>query len=122
MANIIKYKNHELIINACSKIPKKLNYIIYFVGNDSSRLANLLKKKVIEFGLNNKIIFCGKKINPQSFLNNSDIGILVSNEEGFSNTILEYMSFGLPVIASKVGGNPESVKNNYNGFLIVEYI
>jgi len=49
---------------------------------------------------------------------NSDIGILTSNEEGLSNSILEYMSYGLPVIATKVGGNVEQVLNNKNGFLV----
>ena len=49
---------------------------------------------------------------------NADIGILTSNEEGLSNSILEYMSYGLPVIATKVGGNVEQVFNNKNGFLI----
>ena len=36
-------------------------------------------------------------------LNNSDIGILPSNEEGFSNSILEYMAKKLPVIAHRQG-------------------
>ena len=49
---------------------------------------------------------------------NTDIGILTSNEEGLSNSILEYMSYGLPVIATKVGGNVEQVFNNKNGFLV----
>ena len=33
---------------------------------------------------------------------NADIGILTSNEEGLSNSILEYMSYGLPVIATRL--------------------
>ena len=49
---------------------------------------------------------------------NADIGILTSNEEGLSNSILEYMSYGLPVIATKVGGNVEQIFNNKNGFLV----
>ena len=40
---------------------------------------------------------------------NADIGILTSNEEGLSNSILEYMSYGLPVIATRVGGNVEQI-------------
>ena len=48
----------------------------------------------------------------------SDIGIMCSNEEGLSNSILEYMSHNLPIIATNVGGNSEMIKNNLNGYLI----
>ena len=44
--------------------------------------------------------------------------MLCSKEEGFSNSILEYMAASLPVIATDVGGNAEAVKNNHNGFII----
>ena len=47
----------------------------------------------------------------------SDVGISSSREEGLSNTILEFLYFGKPVIATKVGGNPELIDKN-NGFLI----
>jgi glycosyltransferase involved in cell wall biosynthesis len=50
-------------------------------------------------------------------LKNADIFVLTSNYEGFPITILEAMSFGLPVIASDVGGVSEIVDNSV-GYLI----
>lgn len=50
----------------------------------------------------------------------ADIFVLNSGYEGLSHVILEAMSYGVPVIASREGGNPELVKDNFNGFL-VEY-
>jgi sugar transferase (PEP-CTERM/EpsH1 system associated) len=47
-----------------------------------------------------------------------DVFVLPSLMEGISNTILEAMSSGLPVVASAVGGNLELVKDGVNGFLI----
>ena len=47
----------------------------------------------------------------------SDVGISSSLEEGFSNTILEYLSFGKPVIATNVGGNVDIISKK-NGILI----
>ena len=55
-------------------------------------------------------------LNPNYLLNRSDIGIICSNEEGLSNSILEYMNFNLPIVATKVGGNPEMIKNNFLRF------
>src|SRR3989344_2412886 len=50
----------------------------------------------------------------------ADVFVLNSGYEGLSHVILEAMSFGVPVIASREGGNPELIKDNDNGFL-VEY-
>lgn len=49
---------------------------------------------------------------------NSDIYILPSYNEGLPMSILEAMSYGLPVISTPVGGIPEAVEDGVNGFLI----
>ena len=51
-------------------------------------------------------------------MSNIDIFVLPSLAEGISNTILEAMSCGLPVIATDVGGNSELVTNNKSGLLV----
>ena len=47
-----------------------------------------------------------------------DVFVLPSKNEGISNTILEAMASGLPVIATAVGGNPELVEDGVNGTLV----
>jgi sugar transferase (PEP-CTERM/EpsH1 system associated) len=47
-----------------------------------------------------------------------DIFVLPSKREGFSNTLLEAMACGLPVVATNTGGNPELVNDNITGFLV----
>jgi glycosyltransferase involved in cell wall biosynthesis len=54
------------------------------------------------------------------YLNAADIFVLNTGYEGFSHTILEAMSAGLPVITTDVGGNPEIIQDGQNG-LLVEY-
>ena len=106
-----------MIINAFNKLPDRLEWSLNLIGNDTDNIINELKSK-IKFENKDKINFIKKNKNISKFLVNSDIGILTSNEEGLSNSILEYMSYGLPVIATKVGGNVEQVLNNKNGFLV----
>ena len=51
-------------------------------------------------------------------LNSSDVYILPSYAEGSPISILEAMSYGMAIISTKVGGIPELVRENQNGFLI----
>lgn len=47
-----------------------------------------------------------------------DVFVLASKNEGISNTILEAMASGLPVVATSVGGNPELVEDEVTGMLV----
>ncbi len=46
-----------------------------------------------------------------------DIGLLCSESEGFSNTLIEYLQAGLAVTCSEVGGNPEIIEHGITGLL-----
>ena len=75
--------------------------------------------------LNKNIIFLGERHDVLSIIGEFDIGVLLTNTdghaEGISNAIMEYMAAGLPVIATRAGGNPELVKNNVCGYLVPSF-
>jgi L-malate glycosyltransferase len=77
-----------------------------------------VERYIAEHNLSHSVHVLGQISEPRGILNQTDIGLLVSESEGFSNTIMEYMQAGLPIIATNVGGNPELVTHNINGFLI----
>jgi glycosyltransferase involved in cell wall biosynthesis len=58
------------------------------------------------------------------FVRKADIGVLLTDTryhaEGVSNSIMEYMAAGLPVICTDCGGNPELIDNGKSGYLIVD--
>ncbi len=118
IANLIPYKNHRLLIKACSEIKSIKNFKVDLVGDGDFSYKEKLKSEIRKNGLTNKVTFHGKVTDYKNIVKYANIGVLTSDEEGFSNAILEYMSFSLPVIATKVGGNSEIIDHNKNGFLI----
>ncbi|MDW3095921.1 MAG: TIGR03088 family PEP-CTERM/XrtA system glycosyltransferase [Gammaproteobacteria bacterium] len=60
----------------------------------------------------------GSRDDVNSLMSSMDIFVLPSRNEGISNTILEAMASGLPVIATRVGGNPELVVEGTTGVLV----
>jgi glycosyltransferase involved in cell wall biosynthesis len=78
------------------------------VGNGA--LFEALKARVAALGLNDIVWLPGAREDIPSCLRAMDVFVLPSLNEGISNTILEAMASGLPVIAARVGGNPELVE------------
>lgn len=90
---------------------------LYIGGDgDTEKLKNIISKQ----GLDNLITYVGWVDNEKKrdlFLK-THIYILPSYNEGLPISVLEAMSYALPVIATPVGGIPEVVENNINGILV----
>jgi glycosyltransferase involved in cell wall biosynthesis len=119
VANLIPYKGHEDLLNAFALIADKLpeNWQLLCVGKDSGILENL-KKQADNLKIANHIEFLGSRADTVDLLSASDIGILCSHEEGFSNAILEAMAAGLPMVVTNVGGNAEAVQDHITGLVV----
>ncbi len=68
-------------------------------------------------GLTGQALFPGDRNDAADWLRSFDLFVLPSLGEGISNTILEAMSTGLPIVATRVGGTPELVEDGQNGSL-----
>jgi len=81
-------------------------------------LLSEYRQLVTKLGLQAIVWLPGTRDDIAALLRSMHLFILPSRNEGISNTILESMSTGLPVIASNIGGNPELVSDGESGFLI----
>lgn len=80
--------------------------------------TQLLRDYITQHQLDDCVYLTGSIKEPRNLLSQADVGLLVSESEGLSNTIMEYMQLGLPVIATAVGGNPELVSHESTGLLV----
>ncbi len=104
---------------AVAVIQKQKNTIFVAVGYGKNFECC---KKIVQSEFKDKIIFLGRQNNIESIINIFDIGVLSTNtlihQEGISNSIMEYMALGKPVIATGCGGTSELVKDQKTGFLV----
>ena len=119
VANLIPYKGHLDLLEALNLIKKTLpsSWVCIFAGRDDGIGADL-KKLAKKFNISSHVKFFGSRKDVPQLLLASDVSILSSHQEGFSNAILEAMAAGLPVIATDVGGNSEAVLDGKTGILI----
>ena len=115
-----KRKGHHILIEAINLLVQEkihINYLLFGNGNvaDTEYLAQL----ITSYNLDNNVFLLGFNPNAAMYIKYFDIFIHPSiNYESFPMSILEAMSSKVPIIASKVGGVNEMLKNNHNGIIV----
>ena len=113
-------KDYKALINAAVTFISHNDNIRFVLIGDGADFNEV--KSSVPVSLLDKIIFLGKRSDVESIVNIFDVGILLTNTkvhgEGISNSIIEYMALGKPVIATRGGGTNEVVIDNQNGFLL----
>lgn len=119
-SNIYKVKRVDLFARALSKIRDIPIHWTHF-GDGPQDMKIKLFKQVSKFGGNINFTFMGRRKNSEvmEYFSSSavDLFVNVSESEGLPVSIMEALSFGIPVIATDVGGSGELI-NGKNGWLI----
>ncbi len=115
----MKVKNHQLMIRALKRL-RDQGYPVHFVIVGDTPLGSLKDELVAlaqSLAVADRVHFLGFQSDIPGYLNMFDIFVLPSLSEGCSNVIQEAMATGLPIVASRVGGNPELVQHGETGLL-----
>ena len=119
IANFYPTKGLKYLIRAakiiCNLKSETYNPLFVIIG-DGPEYKNI-ESRIMNYGLNDKILLLGSISEAYKYLKAFDIFVLPSVKEGFPYAILEAMSAGLPIVATKMSGIPEIIKNNINGLL-----
>lgn len=116
-ARFTELKNHSFLIQSLAKYNEQRNEknTLLCLGDGPTIEKNMLLSSSLK--LDDLVYFKGSVNDVSYFLKQSKIFVLVSSYKGNPISILEAMSYGLPVIASNVGGIPDVIKNEKNGYL-----
>ena len=120
VANLIPYKGHLDLLHALVQIKDKMpvGWRLLCAGGNSRGILSSLKVETEALGLGEHILWLGSRNDVADLLMSSDIAILASHEEGFSNAILEAMGASLPLVVTNVGGNAEAVVDGKTGYVV----
>lgn len=91
---------------------------LLIVGGSDPAYRSSLEKLAHDLKLADKVTFTGERNDVRAILSEVTLAVLPSLSEGLSNSLLEAMAAGIPVVATNVGGNPEVVQDGKTGFLV----
>ena len=122
-------KDYETYLLSAMRILTKRQDITFLAIGDGSNALGDERKSTYEKCQNmvtpefeHKVSFLGRQENVESIVNILDVGVLMTNQdvhgEGISNSIMEYMALGKPVVATNGGGTGEIVVHKETGFLV----
>lgn len=110
-------KNQKMFLRAAAKVVQMYADAHFILAGEGE-----LKNELAEFAQNMKIPenvhFIGRCDDVPELLSVSEICVLTSIAEGFSNSIIEYMAAGKAVVATDVGGASEAIVEGETGYLV----
>lgn len=114
VAGFRHHKDYDTLVRAARRVLEKRDDVTFVCvggGPDLERIRELARG-------HGRIVFTGQRSDVESIVNAFDIGILSTFGEGISNSIMEYMAAGKPVVAAEGGGTRELVSDGETGFLV----
>jgi glycosyltransferase involved in cell wall biosynthesis len=103
VANLIAYKGHGTLVEAAAYVSRRMPaWSLLLVGEGPERQS--IEEEIARRGLADVITLLGRRDDVGSLLRRADVAVLPSYTEGLPNAVLEAMAYGVPVVATNVGG------------------
>lgn len=118
LASLTPAKDHQTFLRAAALVSRERPDLRWAIVGDGP-LRPRLETLASEVGLADRVVFFGYQRQVADFLAACDLLVSSSRDnEGLSNSILEAMALGVPVVATDVGGNRELVEDRVTGYLV----
>ena len=110
-------KNQPMFLRVANRVLQKFPDT-HFVLAGEGDLSSALEAQAADLGIDENVHFIGRCDGLAELLLISYTCVLTSFAEGFSNSIIEYMAAGKPVVATNVGGAAEAIIEDETGYLV----
>ena len=106
-----------MFLRAAASVRANIANAAFVVAGEGEMLEDL-RALARDLRIERDVFFIGRCNRVAELLFASDVCVLSSKAEGFSNSILEYMGAGRPVVATNVGGASEAIAEGESGYLV----
>lgn len=112
-----KVKNPVVLIGMMKRLKESNREAeLWIIGDGSQR--RMLEMKALSDGVEDRVVFHGYQKDPANFLRQSDLCVQPSLSEGFSQSLIEAMGCGVPVVVTPTGGAREVVEEGRTGWVV----
>jgi len=107
----------EVLVEATARLaPEFPDLRVLIVGHGP--VEGDLKRLAVEAGLDETVLFLGRRNDVPDVLAGIDLAVCCSDHEGSPLSVMEYMAAGRPVVATSVGGVPDLIEDGVHGLLV----
>ncbi|MGI8836182.1 MAG: glucosamine inositolphosphorylceramide transferase family protein [Pyrinomonadaceae bacterium] len=110
-------KDYPMFLRAAKRTHEIVPEATFLLAGEGPLIASA-RAQADELGILDSTFFLGRCNHVPALLSISDVCVLSSKAEGFSNSILEYMAAARPVVATEVGGAREAIIDGETGYLV----
>lgn len=110
-------KDIPTFLRSAQRVNKVVSNAAFVIAGEGE-LMDEMQSLAAELGIEEQVYFTGRCEHISELLSVSDVCVLSSKNEGFSNSILEYMAAAKPVVATDVGGAREAIIESKTGFIV----
>jgi len=110
-------KDHAMFLRAARRVGESIPDARFIIAGEGELTASM-RALAAKLGIERNVFFAGRTEKVAEMLEVSDVCVLSSKAEGFSNSILEYMAAARPVVVTDVGGAREAVMDGQSGYLV----
>jgi glycosyltransferase involved in cell wall biosynthesis len=117
VSRLRREKGHATLLDAAAKLKDYDKELKILMAGDGPEQKNL-ERQAERLGITGMLKFCGHRDDVRELLAIADAAIFLSENEGFSNAVLEAMAAAKAVIATDIEGNSETIENGVDGLLV----
>jgi L-malate glycosyltransferase len=122
VSRLSRLKGLEQFLDAAAVVAQRFPAARFLVAGETNPLEREylaeLQSRASALGIGGRVVFTGLRSDVPAILFSLSVSVMPSLNEALSNSLLESLAAGAPVVATRVGGTPEALDDGVNGLLV----